>query len=104
MVGDDQVRGVVEVVGDGGEQGEPESGGAGRAGLVGLEQQAAESHVRAVPEQVAGDRRGEDRDQRPLARGTGPGPGRSGRRGDGGMSHRAGRVFVVVVRVLSHDS
>src|SRR6516162_5856812 len=96
MIGENHVRGVVEVVGDGGEQREPEGGGAGRARLVRFEQQAAEPYVRAVPEQIAGDRRGEDGDQRPLGR------GRAGRGGDGAVGHLAGGVFVVVVRVLSH--
>src|ERR1700722_2360012 len=97
MVGHDHVGRVVEVIGDGGEQGEPEGGGAGRACIIGLEQQPAETHVRAVPQQVAGHRRGEHGDQRPLPR-----YGRG--RGDGGVGYRAGRVFVVVVRVLRHDT
>ena len=64
MVGDDYVCGVVEIVGDGREQGKPERGGTGRPGLVGFEQEPAEPQVRRVSEQVTGDRRGEDRDQR----------------------------------------
>jgi hypothetical protein len=98
VIGEDHVRAVVEVVGDRGDQREPEGGGAGRARLVRLEQQATEPHVGAVSEQVTGDRRGEDGDQRPFGR------NRTARWDDGAVGYRAGRVIVVVVRVLSHTA
>src|SRR6185312_2685528 len=98
VVGEDHVRAVVEVVGDRGDQREPEGGGSSRARLVRLEQQATEPHVGAIPEQIAGDRRGEDSDQRPFGR------DRTTRGGDGIVGYRAGRVIVVVVRVLSHTA
>src|SRR5262249_45487593 len=98
VVGEDHVRAVVEVVGDRGDQREPEGGGPGRARLVRLEQQATEPQVGAVPEQVTSYRRGQGGDQAPFRR------DRTTRGGDRAVGYRAGRVIVVVVHVLSHTA
>src|SRR5579862_6669643 len=56
MIGEDHVDRVVQVFGRDGEEREAEGGGAGRARLVRLEQEAAVPDVGTVSEQVTRDR------------------------------------------------
>lgn len=62
VVGDHHVGGLVEGFGEpGGHRGGP--AGPGGALRIGLQQEAAEPEVRAVAQQVLGDRGGEHRDE-----------------------------------------